>query len=472
MKESGYIIKNWKGGISPEKNRGPKGSFAYGENLDIRSGENVLTCNQALVKDSGTVVTDLILFFVPASDGNLYGFGDTGKIYKKNTSGTWSLMYTDPDGKIYGASEYQNNDGTGTYEDYIYYATQTKIKRVKLTNADSGTWSPTTVDTFKVGKSGDWHIMRSAIGVLLTTDGEYLHMIDYEGALNDSALRLIPGNTGTALLDHNDRVIIGSKLRNQLDGWLWTWKRTSDSWNTKKSIQGKEVNAMEFLEGGVAVQAGDNGVLKFWNLAETYPLRKIPDTGWSYPDGVTIYNEMPHFNMNGGTKDGVYSIGRIDKNDPLALNLEFVPSHGKTTGAELGASCTHEGVLHVAWKDGSDYGVDTVDDSIKADGIYESLWFDGGNPSSKKTSFFKVVTDPIPTGCSVVLKYKMNDDSSWNETELVNGGTSMSEGMSAGIFSTEDEGEIFAIRLELNSNANNAPTVRAVLGLYDNIEIL
>lgn len=471
--EKGYTIRHWKGGISPEKNRGPQGSFAYGQGLDIRSGENILTCNQALVKNSGTTVTDLIRFFVPASNGYLFGFGDTGKIYKKTPAGVWSLEYTDPDGAIMGAGEYQHNNGSGSYVDYLYWGTQTKHKRVLLTDAVAGTWSPTTADTYKNGVSGDWHVMRSAVGVLLTTDGEHMHMVDYEGAMNDAALRLIPGNAGTSLLDRNDRVIIGSKLRTQLDGWLWTWNRVNDSWNTKKSIQGKAVNAMEFLEGGIVVQAGTNGTLKFWNFAETYPLRRIPDTGWCYPGGVTTYNEMPHFGMNGGAKNGVYSIGRIDKNDPLALNLEYIPSHGKLTGTEIGAVATHGGVLHVAWKDGSTYGVDTVSTTVKASGVYEGLWFDGESPASKKTSFIKVISDPIPEDCEVKVKYMMHHDDTWNETDLVNeSDDAMTEGMSVGIFSTEGEGEICAIRLELTPNANNAPRVRSVTTLYAEIDTL
>ena len=77
---------DFRGGLSTEANKGPRGAFYGGYGLNIRSGDNTLKCNQKLKKDSSTTVTDLVLVGFRASDGNEYAFGDTGKIYRKVVS--------------------------------------------------------------------------------------------------------------------------------------------------------------------------------------------------------------------------------------------------------------------------------------------------------------------------------------------------------------------------------------------------
>ena len=144
MALNAYRIKGFRGGIADDAYKGVAGAFRFGYGLDIRNGADTLKCNQALEKDSGSVVTDLILFFVPASNGKLYGFGDTGNIYSKDTpASAWVLRYTDPDGKIMGAAEYTNNNGSGSYEPYLYWATETKLKRIPFSGSVPG-----SVETF------------------------------------------------------------------------------------------------------------------------------------------------------------------------------------------------------------------------------------------------------------------------------------------------------------------------------------
>lgn len=137
-----FEIKAFRGGRSDYTDRGIFGSFKEGKNLDIRGEDDVLKCNQALVSDgtgasgADTIVTDLINFFVNASDGNTYGFGDSGKIYKRTPSAVWSVVYTDGDGEITGAAEWYDPNNA-----YLYWTTSTKLHRMVTT----GNWT-TDVD--------------------------------------------------------------------------------------------------------------------------------------------------------------------------------------------------------------------------------------------------------------------------------------------------------------------------------------
>lgn len=463
-------IDSFNGGISPLPSKGVRGSFAFGYGLNIRES-NTLKCNQKLKKDSGTTVTDLALAMFVGSDGAKYAFGDTGKIYRKPTAGSWSLVHTDADGKITGACEFKSTTNT-----WIMYATQTKLKKITLTNA-GGTWSGNvvTVGTFLNGASSDFHTMRNAIGVVIVNDGDVLAMYDYNDAFNNASLRMPTGTKGKALLDRNDRVIVGSKMSTLPEGYFITWDRLSDSWLAKKSAQGDGVNAMGFLEQGVMAQVGNQGRLKYWNFGDTVPLTLIPGTANAYPGGIVEHNTITHIGMNGGAKNGVYSLGRISLNDPRALNLEYVPSHGKLTGTEIGALASEGDDLYVSWKDGTTYGIDVIDQSNKAVAVYESLSLNMSKGQMEKLikEIKVLLATGLPSGCSVKLKYKSTkvtpqeiaarDVEGWvpttmsDERDAING-----TGETKGIFDLESMGERFQLRLELYPSGNTGPEVDSI----------
>ena len=465
-------ITDFNGGISPTKGKGVRGSYSFGYGLNIRDN-NTLKCSQALKKDSASVAADLVLVLFKASDGKIYGFGDTGKVYRK-VSGSWELAYTDSDGRISGACEFKSTSGS-----YILYATQTKLKRITLANA-AGTWSGniTTVDTFTNGIAGDFHTMRNAIGVVIIEDGDLLAEYDYEDAHNMAALRMPTGTKGKSMLDRNDRVIIGGREFD--DGRIITWERTQDSWEAKKPAQGNNVNGMGFLEQGVVAQVGDKGNLRYWNFGEVSPLIRIPETANCYPGGVVEYGTLTHFGMNGGTRNGVYSIGRMNLNDPRALALEYIPSHGKLTGTEIGAMATDGEDLYVAWKDGTTYGIDVIDHTMKAPAVYESLKLNMGKPQTEKMlrGIKLALEEALPDGCSITARYRCSrqegeevaaaDSEGWILASQGDGQDAFDDvGEKKAIFNVEGQGEDIELRLELTPHLNDTPEVRSLNSYFD-----
>jgi len=475
-----YQINEFKGGIADEVYKGVRGSFAFGYGLDIHTGNDTLKCNQKLKKDSGDVVTDLILFFVPSANGNLYGFGNSGKIYKKpGGGGAWELVYTDTNGKIMGAGEYTNNDGGGTYRTYLYWATETKLSRIKI----DGNWA-TDVEHNWGNLNGDpaWHTMRIACGVLQIVDGNYIAMVDYEGNFNNKALDLIPGNRGKCLLETGELAVIGSTRGDKVEeGWLWTWDKLKPSWLTKKRVAEKGINAMITSEG-IIVQAGINGGLYFCDLVNLIRIKQFPGGGWVNPDGVTNMRGLPLFGVIGTDKCGVYSYGRLNKNDVLALNLEFIPSHGKMENVKIGATTMFEDDLFVSWKDGATYGIDIIDWENKAEARYEGLVFDGGEPFTQKTyRHIKLLTKPLPKNCSIEIYYRVNEQGDWKKATMEDGAEQFDkEGNTKAIFTIEtgDEegeekgkGESYEVRLDLHPHANDTPEVIAVNTYFTPAEI-
>lgn len=462
-------INDFRGGIIAEGRRGPRGASKFVKGLDIRTGENVLQCQQALKKDSGTTVTDLVLVFVSASDGNKYAFGDSGKIYRKS-AGTWSLAYTDADGRISGAVEYKSTTGV-----WLMYATQTKFKKILLSSAGSGSWStPTTVGTFTNGVAGDFHTMRDAIGTVIINDGDILALYDFEDAFNNAALRMPTGTKGRCIADRKNYVYIGDKNNVLKKGLLIEWDRLADSWLDKEDAKGWGVNAMDWFEAGALLQVGNNGQLKYFNLSTISNFRSIPGTSQANPEAVCTYNELIHFGMTGGTKDGIYSVGRLDNNDPVSVALEYIPSHGKTTGCEIGALTQDGDDLYVSWKDGATYGIDVIDHANKAVGTYESLRMNMGKPGiDKLIEYIKLTILDMPVGTSVKVEWKATQDGygTWKSAELADGSlvSGVAEEEDEGskiIYKAGGQGEEYEVRLTLTPSGNATPKVLSINTMF------
>lgn len=475
-----FTIDQFNGGISDLSNRGVAGSFKFGFGIDMRALSAALTCNQKLKKDSGSTVTDLILFGVSGSDGSFYGFGDTGKIYKRTSGGGWSLEATDPDGKIWGATEFEHNNGSGSYVPHMVWATQTKLKKVVLS---SGFGSITTVGSLLKGEAGQWHTMITALGVLLYCDSDRLGILDYEAAFNNNALQLPGGIYANSLIDSADIVIIGaSEKEKQRRGFLFTWDKLQDSWLTKKDIQAQGVKSLNFLESGILVQGGNE--VKYWDTVNLLPLKQIPGGGQSYPGAQSNYNGIAHFGIYGGTKNGVYGYGRRDKNSPIALNLEYLISPVNTGtlaqieaklasgNYEIGMVHNHQGTLLVSWKDNSGgspvYGVDVIDTANKALAVYESLEFDAGQAwADKRFPQVKVLTKPLPANTSVEIYYRTNNAADWVQAKTDSKTTSMTgTGRTKQIFSLGASGEIYEVKVVLTPSGNTAPELLAVHNFF------
>src|SRR3989338_7643828 len=478
MELNAYKIRGFKGGIADDAYKGVLGSFRFGYGLNIRSENDTLKCNQALKKDSGSVVTDLILFFVTAVNGNLYGFGNTGKIYRRNGSdGVWSLVYTYPDGAITGAAEYTNWNGSN-YVPFLYSATETKLKRIPL----SGDWS-TDVSTF-ANLNGDpgWHTMTMAVGVLMICDGQYLALVDYEGNFNDKALDIVPGNRTKCLLPQDAMAIIGSTRGPKIEeGWLWTWDKIKPSWIVRRMIAEKGINSLIQSEFIIA-QAGISGSLYYWDTANLVPLKKLPGGGWVEPGAVANFKGLPLLGVTGSNKCGVYSYGRLNKNDPYALNLEYIPSHGKFENVLIGALTMYEDRIYCSWKDGTTFGTDVLDPDNKAEARYEGLVFDGGESFTQKGfRQIKVVTKPLPRDCSIEVFFKVNQQVDWQKATMQDGSELFDhEGRSKAIFSIETggneddpgSGEEYELAMNLHPNGNDTPEIISATTYFEPLGVL
>jgi len=127
MSKSVFSQKRWAGGLSDYLKENASGevpnSFYYGRAINYRDDPQSITLLPGAVKESGSVITDLIKWGdVIPSDLSSYYYGDTGNLYKRTTAGSWSLLRSVANAHGNGLSYFAGDD-------YLYYTTDSALGR-------------------------------------------------------------------------------------------------------------------------------------------------------------------------------------------------------------------------------------------------------------------------------------------------------------------------------------------------------
>jgi hypothetical protein len=392
-----------------------------------------------------TVFEDLIHFFVKCSDGYTYGFGNTGRIYRRDADGFWQKVYTDPDGEIKGAEEMPTSNGTT----YLGWCTDTKVKKKQIPGLDS--WNDMTTVAQNL-LSTDWHTMKQVTGATKIANKSYLAMVGYDESFTNEAVDFIPGTVIKTLVERDGRVI------------------------------GSEANAAIDCEYPLA-QIGTDGEVIFANMSDTIPVFRFPGGGQVNPGGVcNAIKEVGFFEWEetatswidkqmvgnlslwavyGGDSgyNGIYSYGRKRKNHPVTLNLEYA-----LEADELGALVTVDSITLVSYRDGTDFGVKAVSSTIKDVGTYEGLDFRA--PVKKPVNITQWTTaelfmSPLSEGTSVEFWYRVNKTGAFQQATLADGSATNFTTVSGkkAVYRIGTEGEIFEPRIVLNPLGNETPEV-------------
>jgi len=472
-----YIISSFRGGVSDESDKGIAGSFKHGYGLDIHSRDDVLQCASTIATIDSTVIQNLVTTMVTARDGSTYCFGNTGSIYAISGSvddPVTTLVYNDENGKIRGAAEWKLSDGNN----YIYWATNTSVARMILNGSGDTPWAAgvVTQDYKTTLDAADWHTMKNAGGVLNIANGNFNATIDYDGAFDPADLNVRPGNLIKALEERDDYVILGSeRVDKSEEGHIWSWIITATNWVQKKRIPVQGVNAIITTEN-MLIQGGDDGEIFYSDFENALALHAVPGGGKVNPGGVAIENDLALFGMYGGTYPGLWRYGRRGKNRSAALDYPYrlAPTVAGSAVSTIGAVAVVNGLALASWgttdESTSDYGVDMVSSTTRANAVYEGLEFNAQAPHLKKThESAKVITTPLTSGTSYSIKFKLDKETDWRYAVLGTGATTYSTADS-----TESEwtlgktGHTYEVGAELNSSGASTPQIQAIITYISN----
>lgn len=457
-----WQIQSFRGGLSEQEERGIPGAFKTGANLNIRKEIDSLSCNQAMKKDTSTLITDVCYFFAQTDDGAIYAFGDTGKVYRK-LNGTWSEAYTDPDGKITGACEFNNT---------LFWCNNTKLKKA----TPAATLAPTTIST--ILEQAPFHPMKPLGNKIFIGNGYKIAAYfdddsfnaSIETFLTNQEVRALEGDENFCYVGINNKRAAGQTYIHQLNTITPIAKQSTknQSYNSIDSMMISDEIKLIFGENSEA------GTLYTTNFSDSIPVYEFAN-GKMNPAGMASKDRMIWSGIYGYKNTGVYAYGRKRQNMPTALNLEHTLSCGD---AEIiGATFVSGRDIYVSWKKGTEFGIDVIDWNNKAAATYRSLDFyvrkQTGVNSAAAFSQLKMLCIPLDTdNMGIEVYYRPDkqktstapnhDGDGWLRASLVSNQATLfnTPGEKEVIWSLENcKANVMEIRIDLFPDGNVSPEV-------------
>ena len=461
---SGSASKSPSGSVSPSLSPSASGSRSASKSLSPSGSASPSSSISASLSPSAglnNVFVDLILFFVKATDGNTYGFGDAGNIYRRYPDGFTRNVYADSDGAIKGAVEKPSSSGIT----YLQWATGTSVKRKPLPGASD--WSDVTEIADNLTGT-DWHTMKQIGGANYIANGSKLALVGYDDSWTNEALDIIPGRLIKTIIERNGRAVEGTY---------------------PAGYPNKGINGAIDCEYPL-IQIGDDGNLFYADFNSSMPIKRFPGGGRVNPGGVANeVEEIEIFDWVFGAdswvdrqtlgnmsiwgvfdadigKNGLYYYGRKNKEQPFTLNLEYLMEVD-----EIGAVVNVDGTTLASYRDGTDFGVRAVDPDIKAEGIWEGLEFRFPTKKAEqitRVSHVEVFMDLLPTGCSVYFYYQKNKSGTFVQAYTAEGGEAFTatNGKKA-TFRIGEEMDIFEPRIRMVSSGNTTAEIFRIVTYFE-----
>src|SRR3990167_6315967 len=290
------------GGLADSKFSGGDGSFAVAVGVDGHSVPGTLTVHQKLTKEtSGTEPDELCKVAIAASNGYSFWFSSvSGKIWARTSAGVWTLALTTTAGAgdvfCLGAIEYNG---------FIYWATQSRLHRIAIANADDA-WASEALNwaTFDVTDSS-WHPMVIQDLTLFIGDGNRVVSVDADANFDNNALDIKTPFRIKTMIPYELDILIGTYVADTVNKTeVLRWDTVSPSWNTSDPIEESGINAFIRDDNYVYAQAGRAGNIYFYNGEKLELYKKIPGTwtktsyGEVQPNSVGNFKGVPVFGFS------------------------------------------------------------------------------------------------------------------------------------------------------------------------------
>lgn len=467
-------INFFNGGLSSGSKIGLRGSFRWGQGLDIHSDPDLLQVMPASTKESGAIVTDLVLFGANNTvNANRYFLGDAGALYKRTSAPVWSKLTT-----------YTNAQGMGFFSGTNKIFFVSGDREYQLDPANDAIATGRTLNT------ADFHPIEAFLDKVFIGNGRELISTDGSNINGDST------TTGLGItIDFNYKIrcmrnigswlFIGATSANSSDARYFLWDGVSEDYNYARTLKGEDgINAVEVADDGtVLIHAGKQGhIYQLTSVdAPLIKLKELPrieksKTIETYPGATANYQGRTLFGFSTGSsltaERGVYSYSSTDKNYAKTFNMEYAISTGTTTGITLQIGCllaANTNELFIGWRDDTTYGVDVIDGtSVQATALLESLVHDDNAPYRRKYyNKFKVkLAGDLATGEVVTLSYKADRASTWTDIGTLD--YSADAGINVKRFRPSIKAFEIEIKVALANASGTAPSIdNIIIGYTD-----
>lgn len=436
-----WSINNWNGGQAQSKYEGIENSSAYLQGINMRDNARAITVNQALKKISGTTVVGNIIKFVATPSSLIFGFDESGNIYKISGT-TVTKVYTDSNGIIIDAAYFYGK---------LYWTSTTKLSRCDY---DSSDFDTDTDHNWQTLESSSYHPLFAVGNRLFIGNGRYVATVSELGAFVSNSLDIYSDWTIRAISLVKPLLLLGVESNGISKCLTWDFINAADSFEEIPGLEEGIITQFREISGAVAAVIGSK---IFWydGLSDN-ALFDFSDT--IQQGAITFYDNMIYL----ATAKGVYSFGKKIRSYPTVPNLEYITSQGVDVdgiGAIIGTSTN----LYVSWENDGSYGIDCINTSAKqSQGIIETLVL-------TEKYYLGIIRvgiyfDTLPTGCTIQVKYKTEADTSWKEIKNASGTalTTTSTSITKDILQIGTDCKTFQLQVLLNSYLNTAPTLRNI----------
>lgn len=466
-----YIFKGQFGGLADSKYSGIEGSFYRCVGVDGHSTPGQLKVHQKLTKDSGSTVDAFVKVSLAASNGYSFWFSATsGKIWARASNGTWTLAYT----TVAGAGTH-GCSGAMEFNGYIYWATQSRLHRIAIANADDA-WASVDLNwaTF-TATDADFHPMAIQDLTLFIGDANLVAEVSSAGSFTANVLDLKTPYRIKTMIPYDIDLLIGTYIADTVNlTEIIRWDTVSTSWNTSDPIEEVGINSFIRDDNYVYANAGLAGNMYLYDGSRLIPYKKVPGTysstayGSVHPNASANFKGIPVFGFSNGSGnpalEGVYSFGSYSRDYPKVMDLSWVISQDLTSGVEIGAITVLGFDLMVSWKEGSNFGVDKIDYTAKYASAYveSRMLYEEMRDVLKTLADLKAFYDSLPASCGVTFSYSINNAAYVALTDV-------DDTKLAACTTKTRVSEIGSLQIKMafNVSVNNAPTIEGIQSWVD-----
>jgi hypothetical protein len=457
------------GGLAYSKWSGPKNSLYKLIGFDPHSIPGILLVEQKLTKDSGVTVDEFCKARVNCSNGSqFWGSSTSGKIWERTSAGVYRLVHT-----VTPAAGTAYILDMVEHEGYIYIATQSRLHRILVTDADDNDWATDCVEdwaTFSI-TDANFHPMFShpSQQILYIGDGNYLAQVD-TGVFTANALDIKTPLRIKSLGQLGTDILIGTYVADTVtETEIIRWNGWSVSFTNSDPIPEVGINAFLPADNMVLVQAGKAGNIYRYNGEQLDLFGKIPGEysstayGEVYPQSVANKEGQILFGFSNGSGNPadelVYRIGRYSRDFPYIMDQPYPISERSgtdfvLTGLEIGGILVVGSLIFVAWKHGTSYGIDKLDVSNKLNGAYFESRVMAVN-REELANFAKSLVCYAELPASTAIDMYLNKNYAGYGSAL-----SKLDDTDRNIVESNDEGTTFTtlqLKVKVTTSVNNAP---------------
>lgn len=445
---------------------GIKNSFYRLTGIDIHSNPGSITVHQTLAKDSGSTITALCRVSLAVSDGSKLWFSYTdGKIWRES-SGTYTLMYTTSP-----AAGNAGCLGAAEYNSYIYWATQSRLHRIAVADIGTVGWAGVSANwqTF-TSTDSEFHPMAVQNATLWIGDANLVASVDSSATFTANELNLVAPLRVKTMMPFDIDLVIGTVINANVNNCqIIRWDTVQTTWQYSETVWENGVNAFLWAGTTLLAQAGTFGNWYFYDGVKLQSYKRIPGTwlpssyGEVFPQAVANLLNIPIFGFSNGSGNpcdqGIYSFGNYSKDYPRVISgPDWIISEDVVAGISIGSILVDGANLYVSWQNGSNYGVDKLNYSTKYTSAYlETLRITPDVIGNTTTYRIFANYQSLPSGTTLTFKYKKNNDTSYTSMTTIN------DTVNARLYA-ELTMDIRALqfRIEFTISSNNAPVIEAL----------